>query len=407
MDDIVERHLYAYKLDKVQLDGQTFFNEDCFISTEIRDAILFNEVVFNRAYIDLYLPRADLLDKFPNKKFSLTIPDDTKQKINVESSYLGLGFLEGSQYYYVRYKADCKDVEQAKYAVDLIKQQLVDRMNELKKKGSLQESMLGMPNFEEMPGSDGTPYLVYAYATVRKDEDKTYIVRKYLLPVSDVEDYKVSVLREFYPALVYLRGLPNFDRASGRIQDTVNSYTKYAIFEIPEETKAKTTEEFAEEKQKYAKLLSHDLKTMAKEVKETVKKIKQEYATTDEIVLDVSKKIKATMFVQKNLTYDPKGSAWHIDFQCYIPHELFANNLVNAKILSKEIRKDIGAGGYISNMNDLVFFRKTAMDRFNVYLPSSQSKEQAEQLYADTVGKIKTLVETQAKEKMKKIEQER
>ena len=131
-------------------------------------------------------------------------------------------------------------------------------------------------------------------------------------------------------------------------------------------------------------------------------KIKKEYADTDEINIDISKKTKITMFMRKTLTYEQRDNSWYMDFECFIPHELFEKKFINVKTLSEEIGADVGAGGTVSNREDLTFFRKIAMNRFAVDLPPSQSKEEVEQLYTNTVEKIKTIVETQIKEKIKK-----
>ena len=407
MDDLVERHLYAYKLNGVRLNGLTSFEEKCFIETNVREITLFAEHVSSRATVELYLPRKDLVNKFPQEPFSIALPNDKQQKLSVQCSDFGLSFLGGSQYYHMRYEINCKDVEQAKSAVDIVKRKLADRINNLAKAGVLRESMLFNPQFKTMAGSEYEGCSIYAYATIRKDEDKTYIVRHYLLPVSDTEGYSLPIPREFQPALAYLKALPNFDSELVRIQNVGGSANKYAIFEIPKETKAKTADELKTEEGKYMKLLTHDMNTMSRRVAEAMNKIKKEYADTDEINIDISKKTKITMFMRKTLTYEQRDNSWYMDFECFIPHELFEKKFINVKTLSEEIGADVGAGGTVSNREDLTFFRKIAMNRFAVDLPPSQSKEEVEQLYTNTVEKIKTIVETQIKEKIKKLDKER
>jgi len=83
------------------------------------------------------------------------------------------GKIEDTSYYVTGYFAGCKTAEEASAVASVVKQQLVERMNQLNEKGMLKEQLLAGPVSDHILGE-----AVHAHATIRKTEDgKVYIER--------------------------------------------------------------------------------------------------------------------------------------------------------------------------------------------------------------------------------------
>jgi len=108
------------------------------------------------------------------------------------------GKIEDTSYYVTGYFAGCKTAEEASAVASVVKQQLVERMNQLNEKGMLKEQLLAGPVSDHILGE-----AVHAHATIRKTEDwERYILKENIFFLHGL--YLLVLLYILYAKTLYL-----------------------------------------------------------------------------------------------------------------------------------------------------------------------------------------------------------
>jgi len=282
MDDIVERHLYAYKLNELPLSEYTKIQQKCFIETAIEEIHDPAGEPFN-AVVKLYTPSPVLKGLFPYQDFYVTIDYAGEKKyFHVSANNAMEGKIEDTSYYVTGYFAGCKTAEEASAVASVVKQQLVERMNQLNEKGMLKEQLLAGPVSDHILGE-----AVHAHATIRKTEDgKVYIERKYFLPAWPLSPGSsiYSVRKDFVPVLDYLLDA-NREKKHG--QDWLRPVeTSFAIsMELDFIDPVEKIDDIGALCREYDEIISSDLQGAIKHLKDILNKHKNSH-TEEELVFN-------------------------------------------------------------------------------------------------------------------------
>lgn len=314
MSSIVEKYTYSYKLNEVQLDDRTKIEEKCFIKTKLEQiALAESGAPYFYAYVKLYVPSPLIRDMFPSQDFPVSA--DSKKSLNVSVGNVVEDLLEGSMCFGREYVVESDTLEEAKSAINIIKQQLTDRINELNKEGVIIEQLLAGPVSTKMLNETA-----YAYATLRKTEDgKAYVERKYFLPAHPsprgVAEFSV-------PALGYFKEKNIDDKSKSWIRLFVIPHEEYIIYTVTDSAeKIGDSENLSE---KYEKILSSDLYGATQYFENNLGDQYKDFRTKEERVFEAGTN-KVKVYVERNIDYDVDAETYRAKVNVYSPY-LFSKN---------------------------------------------------------------------------------
>lgn len=378
MSNVVEKHLYSYKLNEVPLSRHIKFDEKCFIETTVVETKSNGDEPPFFAEVTVYVPSHTLIDAFFLHDVSIPLGH-----VRVDS--LREDEVEGDWYYGDKYSIGCNTVEDAKTAVDAIKQKIFDRMNELNNKGILKGQILAGPISTYAFGER-----VYAYAILRTTEEgKSYVERKYLLPAWPLSPGSklTSVHKDYVPMLDYLSDMNKDRKSESWLRPVTLPSGDYMVYEFVDPVKE--IDDLKSLVQQYEKIISSDLYGAEKYV--VYKVAKQHGSAHDEqdIIFNVGKnKIEGS--VEEDIKYDPKKKTYSVKLTIYSPYIFSTKDMED---LSKFIANNMSQDTLLDYNVVATVSEGIKMNGVEITLKPMSSRDKIETLLSTFVANYKGFIE--------------